>query len=406
MKQEFLINNKKYIFNGETLDFYEVTDEDTTIYKENNESDQRNKNNELRTLFKLVFNISNKCNLKCKYCYAQGGNYGREDSILTKESIDKIMDKLFIKYDRINTVYFFGGEPTLNFENIKYAVDRLSSCYDIKDYRIVTNGTNIDDEMVRYFKEYEFRVYISIDGSEEIHNLLRGKNTHAIILKNIQKFDLFDMEGQLELICTYTKYHKDNGIGYNDLEEYFKKLGIKYSISNVITDDENLKLQHDENYEELQYSEIDNSIKKILEHSDNTGISGILDTVLSTMISKNQNEFFCKELQNDYSNVYDYNEEVYSCIRLLGSYKKDDAKIYEFNNKKNYELCKKCWAKKFCTVCTADLLLFGRDKLVNQKKCDKSEYYKYAMKKVLEIYDEDINKASELFNNYCKYFIK
>ena len=45
----------------------------------------------LKKLDRLVINISNDCNLNCVYCYANGGSYKSDKSIMNKNTMDSIL---------------------------------------------------------------------------------------------------------------------------------------------------------------------------------------------------------------------------------------------------------------------------------------------------------------------------
>ena len=97
-------DNKKVMFFPDSLRFYKINDiskeivesiiegksESEILEKFNIDLDTYNKFKNLlykeeileevtakreHELYKLVLNITNKCNLACKYCYANGGNY-------------------------------------------------------------------------------------------------------------------------------------------------------------------------------------------------------------------------------------------------------------------------------------------------------------------------------------------
>lgn len=51
---------------------------------------------------RLVLNMTNQCNLACKYCYAEGGDYGQENSCLkmTVEVMKKTVDRIYSMYSK------------------------------------------------------------------------------------------------------------------------------------------------------------------------------------------------------------------------------------------------------------------------------------------------------------------
>ena len=130
------------------------------------------------------------------------------------------------------------------------------------------------------------------------------------LMNTIQNFKNKKYNQKLELICTYTKYHQDN-ISFDDLIGFFENLGIKYSISDVITNDKRLKIiktQKEAIEQEKKY--IDLSFDRILNNSLNVGISHYLRNVIDALVIKNSSKYLCKELCDTYSNVYDYKGHI------------------------------------------------------------------------------------------------
>ena len=68
-------------------------------------------------LEKLSLNISNDCNLRCKYCYANGGKYHSSRQIMTQETAHRALEMFFNHFDIIEKVALFGGEPTQNMRS-------------------------------------------------------------------------------------------------------------------------------------------------------------------------------------------------------------------------------------------------------------------------------------------------
>src|SRR3954447_5045317 len=69
----------------------------------------------LKPLGKLALNVANDCNLACSYCYANKGTYGTPDrSLLLPDDAERYVERLAARFDRIDTVQFMGGEPSMN----------------------------------------------------------------------------------------------------------------------------------------------------------------------------------------------------------------------------------------------------------------------------------------------------
>jgi uncharacterized protein len=83
----------------------------------NNKDDEvRNK----RSIDRITLHVTNVCNLKCKYCYADGGNYKLPESMMTLETASKFIDFCTTHFDNIKTIAFFVFFPLLNVKVIEY----------------------------------------------------------------------------------------------------------------------------------------------------------------------------------------------------------------------------------------------------------------------------------------------
>lgn len=128
-------------------------------------------------LVNLWLNVSHDCNLRCIYCFGHGGSYGGTRELMSIDTAKKSIDYWF-KYLNKNipmtTVTFFGGEPLMNLEVIKFSinyVNKLLEEYDIRvQYIITTNGTIFNDEIIELFMKNDVQFAISIDGGQAIQD--------------------------------------------------------------------------------------------------------------------------------------------------------------------------------------------------------------------------------------------
>jgi len=115
-----------------------------------------------------IFEITNKCNLKCKHCLVDAGT-ALEDE-LSLEEIKGIIDQL--KEMKVFTLNFGGGEPLLRtdfLEILDYA-SKLNM-----GIVISTNGYLVDDRLLDNLENIKtFAVQISVDGLEKCHDEFRG----------------------------------------------------------------------------------------------------------------------------------------------------------------------------------------------------------------------------------------
>jgi len=136
-----------------------------------------------------------RCNQKCIYCHAKSRDPSKKGYDMSKETAKKIVDFMFQSPARGITIEYQGGEPTLNFEIVKFIREYSEEVNKKhkKDVRwvIVTNFTNLDDEKIQYFIDKKIDLCTSLDGPEELHNNNRpyvgGGDTYDKVIKTIKK---------------------------------------------------------------------------------------------------------------------------------------------------------------------------------------------------------------------------
>ncbi|KAG2473830.1 MAG: Fe-S oxidoreductase [Nitrosopumilales archaeon] len=116
--------------------------------------------------------IINVCNLHCKHCYWWLNRKENED--LTVEQWKKVIDEKF-KKQHVFIVFLVGGEPMMRPEVVELFVNEFP-----KRVCVVTNGTY----PLPKFKNLYF-YWVSIDGTQKIHDDIRGKGTWEQIRKNV-----------------------------------------------------------------------------------------------------------------------------------------------------------------------------------------------------------------------------
>lgn len=129
------------------------------------------------------------CNLSCTYCYSAAG---RSNSKLDIEHVDAALN-WFIDSDRVDNdfVSIFitgGGEPLATWDITSYIITNARRISDERGLRchisVITNGTLITDDKIRYFKQYNCSVGVSFDVLEEVQNGNRGN--FDVVRKNIK----------------------------------------------------------------------------------------------------------------------------------------------------------------------------------------------------------------------------
>lgn len=124
----------------------------------------------------VILTLTNRCNLSCVYCY----EHNKEMRSMELGTALEIVEREMTMEDGSDFVciYYFGGEPFLEFENIKKIHEFLKSREWPKKWFTfsTTNGTLVHDEVQQWLLENDdtIEVYVSIDGTREMHNTNRS----------------------------------------------------------------------------------------------------------------------------------------------------------------------------------------------------------------------------------------
>jgi len=184
----------------------------------------------------MCLNVCHDCNLDCEYCFAAENVNQRKmmHADTAKKALDLLVD---ISGDRrILEVDFFGGEPTLNFEVVKQAVEYAHSLEESNDkkfrFTITTNALLLTDDMIDFFCKEMYNVVLSIDGRENVHNTIRPtkgkKPSHSVVLDNINKFVKKRDKGQYYVRGTYTNHNLDFSKDILQLNDYgFDQISVE-----------------------------------------------------------------------------------------------------------------------------------------------------------------------------------
>ena len=137
-----------------------------------------------------------KCNLKCSYCYS---SKGRSNVTLNPEKLKYVIDFFIEKKEEkgneqpLTISFMGGGEPLLAWDVVKegilYAIEKAGSKNRPVDFTIITNGTIMTDEMLQFIHDHKVNISVSFEIIKEIQNRQRGKYNKVVetINKLIQK---------------------------------------------------------------------------------------------------------------------------------------------------------------------------------------------------------------------------
>lgn len=168
----------------------------------------------------LCLHIAHDCNLACRYCFADEGEYhGQKRELMSLEVGKKAIDFLIENSgNRVNLeVDFFGGEPLMNFDVVKeiVAYGRSKEKAHNKNFRftLTTNGVLLNDDVIEFCNKEISNVVLSLDGRKCIHDSMRptrnGRGSYDIIVPKFKEFVEKRGDKSYYVRGTFTRHNLD-----------------------------------------------------------------------------------------------------------------------------------------------------------------------------------------------------
>lgn len=218
----------------------------------------------------LCLHIAHDCNLACKYCFAEEGEYHGRRALMSYEVGKKALDFLIANSgNRENLeVDFFGGEPLMNWNVVKRLVEygRSQEGEHRKKFRftITTNGVLLNDEIMDFCNREMSNVVMSLDGRPEVNDRMRpfrgGRGSYELIVPKFRRFAASRNQRNYYIRGTFTR----NNLDFAKDVLHYADLGFEQmSMEPVVSD------------EAEDYSICDRDIPAILEEYDRLALEYI-----------------------------------------------------------------------------------------------------------------------------------
>ena len=133
--------------------------------------------------------VTTACNARCSYCFEQGIKFTTMDIYVADALVDFILKESH-GCSKIK-VQWFGGEPLMNFNIIKYITEKLNDKFDGNIiYSIITNGSLLTKAVAKELVKLGVRkAQITLDGDKTIYeerkNYINKNITFESIISNI-----------------------------------------------------------------------------------------------------------------------------------------------------------------------------------------------------------------------------
>lgn len=367
----------------------------------------------------LMFGVTEQCNMRCRYC-VYGGHYCNErthsDKKINWETLQQGIRFFWnISKNSQKAVNFYGGEPFLEFENIKRIVAYIESIAQSEDvqYYITTNGTLLDSDIGDWFASHNnVNLFVSLAGAPHHHDMLRvradGAPTYQTIRKNLLHirekhereykervnfvFNIFD-EIQLKEVddfmqnellfdglvhlpeVTFIDCVADDGYVMSLRDKILKDCDYLYNpLQDYIA-----RLKNGD-YENIVVSYYDDKFIRIhrrVANCDKNIITGACRPFAHKLfVDTGGNINFCENFVTPgLLGTVDSGIDWGNTRKLLETYRSERTKT-----------CGKCWQSKMCALCYRDLI--RQDGLVDRKFA-------------AEICEVEKNNTREILKEYC-----
>ncbi|HET7769319.1 MAG TPA: anaerobic sulfatase maturase [Chloroflexota bacterium] len=190
----------------------------------------------------LIKPASSRCNLNCTYCF-----YLEKQALYpwsTNPGMTLETFKIFLdQYARLAAPHLMfawqGGEPTMmgldwfkEVVQLQIKAGRTNAAlhpgarWEMSN-ALQTNGTLLDDDWARFFREYQFLIGLSLDGPPEWHDQYRvdraGRGQHERVLRTLALLKRHGVEFNILCVVSAAIVGRPR-----ELLRYFTKLGIEH----------------------------------------------------------------------------------------------------------------------------------------------------------------------------------
>ena len=377
----------------------------------------------------LSYMSARTCNMGCKYCFAGNGEYGndpcKQKFFSTEKYLEGFNKALEIYKSGVERIDFFGGEPLLNFMEIKEFVPVVIKMCREKGmqrpiFSMTTNGTLIDEEIASFLRKYHFRISISVDGPKRINDSARlFKGSMESAYESVKRCTqlLKNMGVLFNISVTINNYHlKEYKKGsFPEMIEEISDLGYEnVSFVPAVTETEELNISSKDSLEKLDVFTrdlINYYFDKICE-----GETRMIPSLLILPIIQIAKHEYMRNCSAGKSFLWDTDGKAYPCQMFcndkefcIGSLEEgiseDAVKNFLTYNREQTKECMDCIAKNVCSVwCKGIQYLSNHDiyKVCNERCVFQRAIVEESVLRLAYL-REHPQKAEIFWNNYKRY---
>lgn len=408
---------------------------------------------------KFTLEVTQDCNLRCKYCpFSDEENYRKHSKLaITEEIAFKAIDRYFEIYTTaikdltdeqreaccelaVPNLGWWGGEPFLNFDVIQKSLDYFKTrpwhTFGIKQSQLVfsaiSNLTLLNDTITQFLVSNNIYLFVSFDGNEEQHNANRvfsnDIGTYDTVVYNLQK-----------LITQYPEYCKERvvlqSVEADNIDAASAGNFIRHEFSDKVLLVKSYAQKHPKEYlprpvlhhktEFQDYKKIYENLQHVSEADLNTilrtdiKLTDFLDRILkiedsltfdNACGSNSLRYHFACPIGRD--NIFcDVTGQFHICMKTDYSWPLGNVwdgldkdainNLYQKYYAKVNAQCCNCWAAQFCKICPASVMNQQLFYLPNFQECQIIKDLTYAQ---ILSYLTLILQYPELFKKLTKHF--
>ena len=359
----------------------ELIDEDI-LYSKDQYEDIAHSSMDDRDYIKAVcLNIIHGCNLRCKYCFADEGEYNGHKGVMSVETAKKAIDYVVKRSGprRNIEIDLFGGEPTMIMDKVKeiiaYARENEKAWNKNIRFTMTTNATLLTEEMMDFMDKEMGNIILSLDGRKEVNDNVRikvdGSGSYDDILPNIKRMiEKRDKSKHYYVRGTFTGANTDF---YEDVKAMVNEGFREISIEPVV-----LEKGHFLELKEEHLPEIFENYDKLYNEMARRKKEGDEFNFYHFNIDLNGGPCVYKRISGcgagfEYVAITPQGE-VYPCHQFVGkeefklgsiyddTYDAELGKKFKKAHIYNKPKCRECWARFYCSGgCQANNFAFNGD---------------------------------------------
>lgn len=354
----------------------------------------------------LSLNVSQQCNMRCRYCFVDSKKISVE-RVCEKNMSFETADQSIRWYKAFKggpvRISLFGGEPLMQMHMVKRLIRKYKQDNEVA-FSLVTNATLMDDELIHLCTEKEVDLFVSLDGDRNQNDLMRlmanGSSSHDLVLEKMRRLPTSYFR-TVKAMMTVTKYTQN----LYDSIRYVMDCGFSYLALSFIKGNELLA----ETKEDLQRWDEDISRLSAMAYEGWLNrdrliepFASIYDNILYRRTAAKGcvagKEMLFVQPDGCLSPCYRFVTHIWGDVFHEGIDREKQETFLAYKPVYRGITCSHCWANRFCQGgCTKDL---PTDLKIKSSRCG---FYQTILKRSLMVYaknfDENWSRLKKIYRD-------